>query len=157
MKRHQLLMLEWNIDSMGPKQLQEIETAYGAAGGATAGALGSAGIWAYKRLKLRKQMQQCPDEACKEQVQKKIVDLRNKALKMGAAATAGGAALGFGGSAYANALDKQNTINDIKYSNKLLKMRDGVLGRISSKDVEERIQRNQKDLEDERDRNPFIK
>jgi len=66
----------------------------GAAVGAGVGALGSAGIWAYKRLQLRKQMQQCPDEACKAQIQQQIGDLRRKALMGGAAATLGGAALG---------------------------------------------------------------
>jgi len=73
----------------------------GAAVGAGVGALGAAGVWAVKRLQLRKKMQQCPDEACKAQVQQQIGDLRRKALMGGAAAAAGGAALGAGTAAAA--------------------------------------------------------
>jgi hypothetical protein len=79
--------------------------AVGAAIGGGVGAVGSAAVWAKKRLALRGKMKQCdslpPEQAqeCKAKVQQEISELGRKALKYGAAATAAGAGIGAGASA----------------------------------------------------------
>ena len=63
--------------------------------GAGIGALGSTGIWAMKRLQLRKKMQLCNgNPSCIAQVQQEIKSLRNKSIVRGAVFTGGGAIAG---------------------------------------------------------------
>ena len=77
------------------------ESYIGAAVGAGVGAAGGATVWASKRLKLKKLRKECGEhkdkskrDACRKQIDLKISRLAKRALVYGAAATAGGAAVG---------------------------------------------------------------
>ena len=116
MKRYQLLMLEWNLESVPLNEVDTFQTGgIGAGVGAGVGALGSGGVWAVKRLQLRKKRMACQgDPNCEAQVDAEIKALRNKALVGGAAATLGGAAIGgaagFGHGVGVNYHDRKNQL-----------------------------------------------
>ena len=86
----------WSEISMPsiPPNMQQYK---GAMIGAGVGALGTAGMWAMKRMQLNKKLRDCNGEPnCVQRVQNEIRDLRNRSLMTGAAAMAGGAAIGHG-------------------------------------------------------------
>lgn len=106
-----------NLSNKSIQQLHEIQTRIdlrdpvrgglaGAGIGAGVGALGTGGVWAVKRLALRRKLKQCislpPAERveCENKVKAEIDTLNKKYKKRALAATLGGAAVGGGIGAY---------------------------------------------------------
>jgi len=94
----------------------------GGALGGTLGTLGSAGVWAVKQHALQKMLKDCDKknpsqiEQCKQDIKKKMEELKKSAVRGGAAAAAGGAALGTLGS-----MQQRSKLKNIQLRDKMKK------------------------------------